>query len=78
MFLSGTIVYGYILLFLTFLKNYKRIIYERMVFQFTKAILSQMWKEGNVLFNDTLNSFYLWVYDVGHIVKNQSDCKRVR
>ena len=30
-----------------------------------------MWKEGrNVLFNDPLNTFYLWLYGVGHIVKN--------
>ena len=25
-------------------------------------------KEGNVLFNDALNTFYLWLYDVGHMV----------
>ena len=24
------------------------------------------WKEGNVLFNDTLNTFYLWLYGVKH------------
>ena len=23
-------------------------------------------KEGNVLFNDALNTFYLWLYGVGH------------
>ena len=33
-------------------------------------------KEGNVLFNDTLNTFYLQLYGVGHMVKNHSDCKR--
>ena len=27
-------------------------------------------KEGNVLFNDTLNSFYLWLYDIGHMVED--------
>ena len=27
-------------------------------------------KEGNVLFNDTLNTFYLWLYGVGHMVKD--------
>ena len=27
------------------------------------------WKEGNVLFNDVLNTFYLWLYGVGHMVK---------
>ena len=33
-------------------------------------------KEGNVLFNDTLNTFYLQLYDVGHMIKNQSDRER--
>ena len=27
-------------------------------------------KEGNVLFNDALNTFYLWLYGVRHMVKN--------
>ena len=31
-------------------------------------------EEGNVLFNDTLNTLYLWLYGVGHMVKNHSDC----
>ena len=30
-------------------------------------------KEGNVLFNDTLNTFYLLLYGVGHMVKDHSD-----
>ena len=33
-------------------------------------------KEGNVLFNDTLNSFYLWLYGVRHMVKDHSDSER--
>ena len=33
-------------------------------------------KEGNVLFNDTLNTFYLWLYGVGHMVKDHSDSER--
>ena len=33
-------------------------------------------KEGNVLFNDALNTFYLWLYGVRHMVKDQSDSKR--
>ena len=33
-------------------------------------------KEGNVLFNDTLNTFYLWLYSVGHMVKDHSDSER--
>ena len=33
-------------------------------------------KEGNVLFNDALNTFYLRLYCVGHMVKNHSDIVR--
>ena len=33
-------------------------------------------KEGNVLFNDTLNTFYLWLYGVRHKVKDHSDSER--
>ena len=33
-------------------------------------------KEGNVLFNDTLNTFYLWLYGIGHMVKDHSDSER--
>ena len=33
-------------------------------------------KEGNVLFHDTLNTFYLWLYGVRHMVKNQSDSEK--
>ena len=29
-------------------------------------------KEGNVLFNDALNTFYLRLYGVKHMVKNHS------
>ena len=30
-------------------------------------------QEGNVLFNDTLNTFYLRLYGVGHMVQDHSD-----
>ena len=30
-------------------------------------------KEGNVLFNDTLNTFYLRLYGVIHMVKDHSE-----
>ena len=30
-------------------------------------------KEGNVLFNDALNTFYLRLYGLGHKVKDHSD-----
>ena len=33
-------------------------------------------KEGNVLFNDTLNTFYLWLCGVRHVVKDLSDSER--
>ena len=32
-----------------------------------------IWKEGNVLFNDALNTFYLRLYGVRHMVKDHSD-----
>ena len=33
-------------------------------------------KEGNVLFNEALNTFYLWLYGVRHMVKNHSVSER--
>ena len=30
-------------------------------------------RKGNVLLNDALNTFYLWLYGVGHMVKDHSD-----
>ena len=33
-------------------------------------------KEGNVLFNDALNTIYLWLYGVRHMVKDHSDSER--
>ena len=33
-------------------------------------------KEGNVLFNDTLNTYYLQLYGVRHMVKEHSDSER--
>ena len=33
-------------------------------------------KEGNVLFNDALNTFYLQLYDVRQMVKDHSDSER--
>ena len=42
---------------------------------FTKFELFML-KEGNVLFNDALNTFYLRLYGVIHMVKDHSDSKR--
>ena len=33
-------------------------------------------KEGNVFFNNALNTFYLRLYGVGHMVKDHSDSER--
>ena len=35
-------------------------------------------KEGNVLFNNALNTFYLRLYGIGHMVKDHSDSERGR
>ena len=33
-------------------------------------------KQGNILFNNALNTFYLRLYGVGHMVKDHSDSER--
>ena len=33
-------------------------------------------KEGNVLFNDALNTFYLWLCGIRHMIKDHTDSKR--
>ena len=33
-------------------------------------------KKGNFVFNDALNTFYLRLYGVGHMVNDHSDSKR--
>ena len=35
-------------------------------------------REKNVLFNDTLNTFYLRLYGIRHMVKDHSDSERER
>ena len=51
-----------------------------MIFSFFgHKILPCLWNrkmEGNVLFNDALNTFYLLLYGVGHMVKDHSDSER--
>ena len=41
-----------------------------------KTLASNRRKEGNVLFNDALNIFFLRLYGVRHMVKDHSDSKR--
>ena len=39
-------------------------------------IVRPRYKEENVLFNDPLNTFYLRLYGVGHMVEDHSDSER--
>ena len=41
-----------------------------------RTILIVRRKEGNVLFNDALNTFYLRLYGVRHMVKDHSDSEK--
>ena len=41
-----------------------------------KVALSSKERKGNALFNDALNTFYLRLYGVGHMVKDHSDSER--
>ena len=43
--------------------------------QTQSRFLKAQW-EGNVLFNDALNTFYLRLHDVRHMVKDHSDSER--
>ena len=33
-------------------------------------------KERNVLYNDTLNTFYLWLYGIGCMINDRSDSEK--
>ena len=58
-----------VIMFITFLYKNNKIT--------TLAInVHQGRKEGNVLFNDTLNTFYLRLYGFKHMVKDHSDSER--
>ena len=43
----------------------------------SRKVLIEKRKEGNVLFNNMLNTFYLWLYGVKHIVKDHSEREKV-
>ena len=44
---------------------------------YTGGVLSRTGrKKGNALFNDALNTFYLRLYGVGHMVNDHSDSER--
>ena len=42
----------------------------------THFIYGYMERKGNAFFNDTINTFYLRLYAVGHMVKDHSDSER--
>ena len=48
----------------------------RPVFLYFTCSSNKTHKEGNVLFNDALNTFYLRLYGVRHMVKDHSDSER--
>ena len=41
-----------------------------------QSCLKRKERKGNILFHDALNTFYLRLYGVTHMVKNHSDRKR--
>ena len=47
-------------------------------YNFTDIPISgvRFYQEGNILFNDALNTFYLRLYGVRHMVKDHSDSRR--
>ena len=40
------------------------------------CVANDMMKEGNILFNDALNTFHLQLYGVRHMVKDHSDSEK--
>ena len=55
------------------LSYHEQMLYHKAMSQFNSYLRR---KEGNVLFNDALNTFYLRLYGVGHVVKDHSDSER--
>ena len=47
-----------------------------LLVQFAELLVVMRRKEGNILFNDALNTFYLRLYGIGDTVKDHSDSER--
>ena len=47
-----------------------------LLMRYLRMRCSSMVQEGNISFNDALNTFYLWLYGVGHMVKDHLDNER--
>ena len=58
------------------LQNIKIVLIVSLCFVLFVPCIRVRKKEGNVLFNDALNAFYLWLYGIKHMVKNHSDIER--
>ena len=43
---------------------------------FLESIVINKMKEGNVLFTDAINTFYLLLYDIKYMVKDNTQSKR--
>ena len=56
------------------LESVLHIFEDFLALRYSKTVLSD--KEGHVLFNDALNTFYLRLYGVTHMVKDHSDSER--
>ena len=58
-------------------KNVLRASLNNISFSFILMVYNQCTiKEGNILFNDAINTFYLWLYGIRHVVKDQSNICR--
>ena len=53
--------------------EWKQMMYDWKHTSYNKNVFA---REGSVLFNDALNTFYLRLYGVGHMEKDHSDSKR--
>ena len=49
---------------------------DYMVFVIARSSVKMDRKEGNVLFNDALNTFLIWLYGIKHMVKDHSGSGR--
>ena len=57
-------------------RNGETFLCSHLIYTFDLVMHLEGRKEGNVLFNDALNTFYLRLYGVGHMVKDHSDSER--
>ena len=66
---STHFIYGYMVKYLSDRERANLLPPHRLLFLINS-------KEGNILFNDALSTFYLRLYGIGYMVKNHSDRER--